>query len=187
VQYYKLITDDKNHADRWFLNDPRDAEDNEIDARLFTYGEPYTGPDPVTVPIDYLSYEVGFHLAAFDMPVVDRELARELYYLAPDGIELFDIEVWSLAVGQYSILNVIDVVDCVDRERSRIQYWPEDERPENCGEFRALGDIHIHPEKAEGHHIFRLGGWEIALIVSEIAKERIESFPNHGVAFRPVT
>ena len=69
------------------------------------------------------------------------------------------------AGGDIEILNVLTVLDCFDRERSEATY--EGEKPNMVTKLR------IQPEKAEGHHIFRLKDWPGPLIVSGLILEQL--------------
>lgn len=62
----------------------------------------------------------------------------------------------------------------------------KDGRPEKVGQYLMVTNLTINPDRTDGQDIFRIRGWEIALIVSEEIKRSIEGMPNLGVVFDPV-
>jgi hypothetical protein len=186
VQHYRVLADNVAFADRWFLDEPLSAEGRHIDARLFTYGEKYVGPSPVAVPVRYWGRPVSVHLAAFDMPVVTRQVAQIIQGIAPQAVERFSVLVANDIAG-YEILNVLTLVDCLDQQRSIIQRWTEaDKRPDKTGKPEMVMNLQIDPARAAGHHIFRIRDWDVALIVSDTVKGAIEGIVDLGIVFQAV-
>lgn len=183
--YYR-VTQDMSKGDRWFLGIPQADDGTEIDARLFTGCKPYAGPLPKVVPIDNPGYEWGFNLAAFDMPVVSKDVIEAILSLSEGRCERYPVDVAGIK-DKYIILNVLDSSRCIDEEKSEIMRWPANgRRPELAGRYRMITNLTIDPARTNGSHIFRLVGWEIALIVSEKVKEAIANIPELGVVFQPV-
>jgi hypothetical protein len=186
MKYYRICTDDVRYPDRWFLDEPQSADGDEIDPREFTYGKPYFGPLPATVPMQP-GIRVAFHLAAFDMPVVTSEVAEMLERVEPEVIERYPIIVDGDIRG-YEIINVVATAACVDEQKSRIMWWTEeDNRPDRLGTYRDISMMTLDPSRTEGHHIFRIRNWEIALIVSERVSQTLEQLDDLGIIFKPVT
>jgi hypothetical protein len=186
-RYFRIETDDQRFAERWFLDEPVSKTGEEIDAREFTYGRSYTGPVPANVPIQYDGRRVQFNLAAFDMPVVSEEIARLLKRMAGDEAEFFPVTIGGV-ISDYAILNAIYREACVDERRSEIMRWTaEDGRPDKVGRYRMVTNLTIDPTRTHDRHIFRIEDWEIALIVSQEAKQVLEDLPRLGVVFDPVS
>jgi len=120
------------------------------------------------------------------MPVVTSEIADLLAELAPHDIEIFPVHVADTN-QQFAILNVVALVDCLDERRSTVTRWtPESSRPDLLGQIKMISRIRLDPAQVGDHHLFRLTGWPLALLVSESARRLIESVPNAGVIFDPV-
>jgi hypothetical protein len=148
---------------------------------------PYRGPVPAQVPVGEAGQPVQFNLGAFDMPVVSESVASVFAKWARDTIELFPVTVDEQA-DRYQIMNVTCAAPCVDDQRSDILRWkPDDERPDKIGSYRAIYRLIIDPSRARGKHVFRIQGWEIALIVSEQIREKLARLDDLGVVFRSVT
>jgi hypothetical protein len=91
------------------------------------------------------------------------------------------------SIGGYEILNAVCSEACLDESGSEVMKWkPEDGRPDKIGEYRMVTNLTIHPNHTNSRHIFRIRGWEIALIVSEDLKKAIEYLPNLGIVFETV-
>ena len=193
--YYDL-RDDVEFPGRWFLRGPVDSLGQKIDERVFTEGTPvgrvvplWTGDTTIAVPpFRIVPRECGvpldFTFADFDMPVLKAELAEALTALAPDAIQRIPVDVES-ANGKYEIVNIIGKVKCLDEERCVYKWWTDaDNRPEMVGRYRGVGPIVIKPELAAGRNIFRIAGWEIAVVVSQRIKDLFESLEVTGVKFK---
>src|SRR5262249_43093614 len=111
MNYFQVGANDEHFADRWFLDDPRTATGEELDAREFIYGRPYVGPPPANVPIYVEGRKVAFTLGAFDMPLVSQEIAEIVVRMAPTEVEIFPVTVASFITG-YCILNVLNREAC---------------------------------------------------------------------------
>lgn len=184
TRFYDVLLD-SNILNGWFPGDPQTIHGAEIDARVFTYGTPYRGPVPHHVPLREVGIPTAFTLASFDMPIVNSDVARVLRRLCAPSIELFPVVVGSLMGCE--ILNVIKTVRCIDDKRSEIMWWrPEDGRPDKVGSYRMITNLRVDPLLVGDCNIFRLDGWEVALIVSDTVKCELECIKDLGVVFEQV-
>jgi hypothetical protein len=188
MKYFDIRADDKQFGDRCFLGEPVSENGQAIDARLFRYGKTYEGIVPHSVPVQQNGKRIAFNLAAFDMPVVSNKVASVLRDVAANDCEFFPVAVGGSNVGM-SIVNVVRRIECVDESRCEdVMKWrPEDNRPDRLGSYRSIGGLRIDPTRMEGHHIFRIFGWEVALIVSEVIRAKLETIENLGIVFDEVT
>jgi uncharacterized protein DUF1629 len=185
-QLYQLLPDHIRCPDQWFVRDPRTAEGSEIDPRDFSDGRPYFGPAPVTAFIGNPGRELAFNLGAFDMPVVSAEVAAIIWRIAPLDVQCFAIDIPG-ATGSYQILNAVCSLDCLDEERSEFTRWQEgDGQPDRIGQYHSIPTIRIDPLRTQGHHVFRILNWPVALFVSGVIKNALVGIPNLGVVFDPV-
>jgi hypothetical protein len=185
MKFFRLLGD-PSRSGKWLPAEPLSTDNVEIDAREFTKGKPYYGPSPCRVPIAQQGIPTEFTLAAFDMPIVSRRLGSILDSICPGAIQHFPVTVGECC-STYEILNVTTVAHCIDETRSDIMKWkPEDRRPEKVGMYRMVTNLTINPDRAGSNHIFRLGGWEIALVVSDDVKKAIEGTRDLGIVFGAV-
>lgn len=185
MKFFRVIAN-PTFRDPWFLDEPQSEDGTVIDAREFTRGEPYAGLVPVRLPIAQPGQVTEFTFAAFDMPVVSNRVGTILERVAPNEIERIPVVVGSSHRG-FEILNVTSKAKCLDESRSQVLKWKlEDRRPDRVGKYRMVTGITIEPNCVSGKHIFRIKGWEIALIVSEVLKDAIQDVPNLAVIFETV-
>jgi hypothetical protein len=206
--FYDLVIDPALES-CWFLKAPRDSAGNEIDPRIFTEGdpvdlqlpstnsgagrlrtrnyfEPVDAPLPLSIPVRWLGPPLDFNFAAFDMIVTPRTLNEELEALVGPAIQRIPVTVEGQG-DKFEILNVCECVKCIDDSRSDVERWTaEHGRPEKIGQYLMFVDLKIDPAIARGHHIFRLAGWEIALIASEKVKRLFEARKVTGLGYRRV-
>lgn len=159
----------------------------EIDAREFTEGRRYDGLTPVTVPLEVDGPRPEFTFGAGAMPVVSRRLAELIESICPTEVQRFPITALPSITG-YEILNVTAIADCLDETISTFKkFTPESARPDRVGDYSEVGRLRIDPRRTNNHDIFRIRGWEVALIVSDRVKAAMEGIENLGVIFDPVT
>jgi hypothetical protein len=131
-------------------------------------------------PIERRGIELEFNGPEL-LPVVVEPLAEALKELAPSEVQLFPVEIPGQS-RRYSILNVTEIIDCIDERRTRGDRCSPGERRK----YHYLSDLHILPEIAAGHHLFRLANWEVALICSKRVMELFELHRVRGAQFVPV-
>ncbi len=166
TKFYRL-TDDMYLENRWYLNGVRSQVGTSIDSRIFTYGKPIHFPGKLNVGIRSHGTPLDFTLADFGLPVLRTDLAEELVSLVKDVVQLFHVTIDGQEKS-YSIINVVSTVPCLDENIDGIMYWGEtDGRPEKVGGYRMVPSIKVVPQRIRDQEIFRISGWEVALIVSE--------------------
>jgi hypothetical protein len=183
-RYYRLLSD-PSAASRWHLGSPIDLLGNQVDPRTFTRGTPVVEHAVLQVPVRRPGDEVGFNFCDFDMVVTPARVNAKLEGLVGTAVQRIPVRVNS--TEGLEILNICDVVCCVDETRSQFTRWCDaDGRPDKIGQFRMIVKLRIDSAAAAGHHIFRVEGWPIALIVSERVKELFESEHLTGLVYERV-
>jgi hypothetical protein len=106
----------------------------------------------------------------------DKRLLVELFPVQIEGDE------------DFAIVNVLDVVDCIDEQQSKFTKWEErDGRPDKLGQYRMFTSLRLSAEKAAGHHLFRLAGWNNVLVVSEALRDKFIETGCSGLGFKRLT
>jgi hypothetical protein len=184
--FYRVLGDSSKKG-RWFLDEPHDEDNQIIDARQFTQGVSYHGPKPIYVPVAQEGNAVAFNLAAFDMPVVSPYIARIIREYAKNDVQCFPVMIGEEIQG-FEIINVSAKLQCLDEQLSETLKWKSgDGRPDKVGQLRMVTNLRIDPQKCRDASIFRVDGWEIALIVSDGLKAAMERVDDLGVIFDPVS
>jgi len=186
MRYFEVLADDINFGDRWFLGKPQSSNNESIDARLFRYGCKYQGPPPIYVPVKRNGISVAFTLGPFDCPVINKVVREALIAVTDNGYELFPVDVEGSSDAHW-IFNVTRRIKCVDESRSVTEKWlPEDDRPDRMGAYRSIPELYVDSSQVEGD-LFRINGWELALIVSDRIRLALSSVDNLGITFLEVT
>jgi hypothetical protein len=183
--FYELTADPATFP-RWYLKSPIDPFGNEVDPRLFTQGVPVGSQPQLRLPLRRSGPEVGFNFCDFDMVVSPASVNAELEALVGSAMQRIPVKV-DAATVKYEILNTCELVRCFDESRSMFTKWTDvDGRPEKVGQLRMVTKLKIDPSLADGHHLFRLAGWPIALIASEEVKRLFESRNLSGLKYEQV-
>lgn len=186
-KFYNLDAD-PSEVYRWYLKSPVNLSGNEVDPRLFTRGKHVdTSSMSLKVPLRRQGEPIDFNFADFDMVVTPAEFNAELEKLTGSNrIQRIPVSVEGSDKG-FEILNTVDLVECVDEAESEFTQWTEEDgRPDKVGQYRMFARLRINGDAAEGHHLFRVKGWPIALIASEAVKVLVEKMNLSGIKFAPV-
>lgn len=183
-KFYRLLSDPAATS-RWYLKAPIDASGDAVDPRMFTQGVPVSSQPPLKLPIRRSGDVVGFNFCDFDMVVTPTAVNAGLEALVGSAIQRIPVIID--ADHEFEILNVCELVPCIDESRSLFTKWTDaDGRPEKSGQYRMITKLKIDPTFAVGRHIFRVAGWPIALIVSEEVKNLLEDRKLSGLRYEQV-
>lgn len=186
TEYYRLMID-PDTKDLWFLSGPVDGTGIQIDPRIFTCCTRYNTRSDLTIPIGNIGIESFFNFSAFGMLVSERGLNAELETVLCVEAQRIPVAIPG-ARHDYEILNVLDCIDCIDEKRSALSKWRKEHgRLEKVGQYKMVYELVIDSARAEGHHLFRVAGWNVALICSERARHFFERLGVVGVTFQSVT
>lgn len=187
ARFFELY-DDVHVPGRWELGSFLGAEGQPLDEPWrFRMGTRVELSDPIQVEIQVPGCPLDFSLADYSTPVVHERIARLLTELAPGDVQLIPVHIRG-EPDVYSVLNAVQVVECIDDRTSReVKYWlPEDGRPEKTGQYRAVYGMRIDRARVGATRVFRPRGWTISLIVSEDVRAALEHLGTTGVRFEEV-
>jgi hypothetical protein len=183
-RFYRVL-DAVEHPGRWHLRAPVTAAGEAVDPWQFTQARPLHDLPPLRVSVRYPGVPLSFTFAGFDIPVVSQEVQAALAGVG--ALQWVGVEVGDApgASDEYLILNVLQKARCLDETRSQFTRWmPHDGRPDRMGSYRMVTQLAIDPERAPGD-VFRVDGWEVALIVSDAVRSALEPFS--GIRFERVS
>lgn len=206
MKYYR-IEDNFDLENRWYLDAFTDGKGIELDGREFTYGRSIdTGP-PLKMgtwkderiietqsPLRLSLYRkrtgapLDFTFTGENVPVVTSRVANILTTHAKADIQRIPVHVEGQKES-YEIINVTSLIDCIDTQRSEIRWFEKDNdiRPDLAGEPEWVRKLVIDPHRVGQHHMLRLKGWELPIIVSEPVKEMLENAKVSGIWFTKVS
>jgi hypothetical protein len=118
------------------------------------------------------------------MPVVDRRLGERLQALAPESVQLVQVD----ANGRDKVLfNVLSCIDAIDSARTVGERWTEkDGRPDKVGQYRTIVHLAVDAVRVGAVDTFRLAGWRSPLIISERLADALTDAEVEGVVLMRV-
>lgn len=179
--FYRVVLDAKAET-TWFLPAPQTFHGEEIDPRVFGECVKWEGAENLQVS-SMSGTPARFALGEFDYPVLDTSVANAVEELDP-CVQLIPLSI-SGRRG-HVILNVLRSVECVDEDRSEFdRFLTTGSRPDLAGQYKVFYRLCLSSRAIpDGAHIFRLAGYEIALIVSETMRTTLmEVKGDDGIAF----
>jgi hypothetical protein len=195
TQYFEMFFDIEIPG-AWYLHEVVNEHGEEILPINFNQGLPFDTSlhGQLTVRQFVIGEPVDFRHTYRAVPIVNVALAEVIEQIEPEAIQRIPIAVLGVIDDieisrhtDYEILNIIHKVDCLDFDNINVErYTATYDPPEKIGQIRALSGIKILPGKAIGHHIFRLGEWDIIVLVSNRVKDEIENRGFTGLLFKPV-
>jgi hypothetical protein len=182
VNYFEL-RDDMTVQNRWHLGEITlaDGEEPQI-----AEGVPYRERAVPSVPVTHIGHVLDFSLTSFGVPIATSQIADVVAAVAKDDVQVVPVNI----AGQsgMAVLNALRVVHCVDEARSEFIKWTKDDhRSDLMGAYRQVTNLVLDRVRIPADaHFFRVGGWVVALIVSEAVKTAIERLSVTGTKFDAV-
>ena len=146
--------------------------------------------DPPVAPFEIIAAGIvaDVNLTLFSAPVVSEKVVDLLgEEFSDSNIQLFPSSVDGHS-GNWCVLNALDGfdMDCVDHEKSRIQYHRAD-HPRTPGELHYIEKLIVLPDKVQGSDFFRINEWSVVLLVSERVKNAFDKAGVRGLDYLPIT
>jgi hypothetical protein len=179
---------DQVRGDFWFVDQPRAASGAQISAFKFTSGLPVETTEPLDIRVDINGRRTVIAFGALDIVIARTDVLDTIEQLPNILIQRIPVTIDG-RTSDYEILNILDVVDCLDHQHLNAgRYSPEEiaKHPPRAKQYKHIyGNEIIDPKKAEGHHLFRPEGWLLPVIVSDVVKDVVISIEPEGIAFLP--
>jgi hypothetical protein len=189
MNFYKIGLD-FNNSDQWHLEQPFDNSGKNVVAGRFGLGKPWDSTNQLWSRIRNSGTAVSFSLGGLGDFFVQKSLMDALLNALPAGCaQPVPVEIEGVD-EPYEILNVLDVVDCVDEARTGFSMFPrwteEDGQPDKVGDYR-IDVLRIDPARAAGHDLFRVKGWLVGLVCSERIRDLLVEHGVTGIRFTAVS
>ncbi|HSH61357.1 MAG TPA: DUF1629 domain-containing protein [Acidimicrobiales bacterium] len=183
TQLYRLEWD-SGQLNQWHLGRPRTIGDVPLVNGGVVRDDLLATAPGVVVPIYQEGDRLDISFATGDIPVAVPRVANLVAERAGDDVRVIPAQVEG-APGQFFALWVKNSIDCIDPERTIGTFWPDSS--ERAGQYRMIVDLKLRPDAAGDHQIFRVKGWEVAIIVTERLKAEVEGGGATGVLFLPAS
>ena len=180
--YFRLIDD---------IEIPRRRHLGEISCgprRLVNFldGVPVDIGEVPSVEVTHFGRPLEFCLTGFGVPVETTALCAVVSPIADGDVEVVPVEV----AGQagFAVLNCVKLVSCIDEARSEFTKWTStDYRADLAGQYRSVTRLVLNGHKVPPHaNLFRVEGWQVALIASEHLKDAMSKHGCFGAKFVPL-
>jgi hypothetical protein len=117
------------------------------------------------------------------MPVLNYRTVKLLEEFVAGIIQCFPVSIEN-HVGNFSVVNFLEIKKCLDEAQSEFIKWTKDDhRADKAGQYRQITKLRIDPKLAEDCDVFRLWGWDTTLIVSERIRRAFVDHKINGVRF----
>lgn len=173
MKYFRL-TDDIHFPNRWYLGDVKNVDNWTLVAGRLPPG----APSDLKVEVYRAGEKMDFTLTeAYGVPIVSARLQQVLGNLP--GIRFLNAKIeGEYKKSSYFAMLIESTVNCVDESRSEFEKFTADDpvRPDKAGQYSAFYQLFLDKAKAiaSGRPIFRLGRFEVAIIVNADVKRAIE-------------
>lgn len=182
MRYFQLVMSNEN---RWTLSIERKFQDGrDIDIWAYSRGT-HAPDDPVPYYVLIDGDVVDFNPTAFGSIVVSSSMADILCRYAKTELQRIPAVI-SGAKGEWEVINITSIIDCIDYQRSSITYFPPDHPEKGCMP-RGITRLVIDSNKTKGVNFFRPLNWTVATIVSEVLKNALLASNVTGVEYWAVT
>lgn len=182
IEDYRTETEDVDITLPW--KEIPNYKEKIFDITLFWQGKKFRGKIPEFVKLYIREGDENLPKASLlanpiSWLIFSQRLLDFWWLLIKDDVQVFDAPVY-LKSGQkvegYKIINPIRVIDCLDIEKSHVD-WNED------GTISFANNIYIKEDKVGNHHIFRLKGYKYCVIVSDKLAKSLKGNNFKGIAF----
>lgn len=185
---YWRVAPDMTFPNRWHLSAVADATGCRLPEWDFTEGVPATNTVPAEVLVSQDGVALDFDNTALDIYVVRSEIADILGQIDPGAIQRFPVRIAGRQES-FEVLNIISKKECVDKTRSKIRYWSEEDCvrfPRLAGKYMSVQPLTVDPMLTDDAHIFRVARFCTSLIVSDTVRRALEAVEVTGIKFMPV-
>jgi len=183
TRYFKL-RDHMAFPGRWLLDGPFDEQGEDIDSWQFGEGQRVELACVPYFPMSHRGCAVDISQTGLGVHVVHGRVAAILERLCAQDVQLLPARVEGQS-DSWFVLNLLRVIRCIDEARCEyVEQWkPEDNRPDQVGEYCNVRGLKVDPTKIGDAHIFRPWGWRVAILVSEPLKLALEEAGITGVKY----
>jgi len=185
-KYYQLFFEVKIDG-AWYLSEINDENGEGLLGSHFNQGKKFNQTTKLTVIPNVVGQPVDFRETSFAVPIVSEAFAKIVETFDPNAIQRIPVTVAPNITG-FEILNILTKLDCIDYETTLLEKYTNDLHymfPDKIGQIKGIFDLHVRPEIAKSHHIFRLSEYWVITIISEELKDALEEKNFTGMKFYP--
>ena len=182
MHYFELL-DDMTVPGRWHLSSIHTTDGGEPRLR----GGIGCSDESLRTEVSHPGVELDFCLTSFAVPVARCPLAAAMETVADGDVQRLPIFIPDHE--GFEVVNVLRVIKCLDETRSEFIKWTvNDHRSDLAGQYRQVTRLKVRGEVIPSDvHVFRIEGWLVGLVVSEMVRQAMEKTGCLGAKFVEVT
>jgi hypothetical protein len=173
----------------WYLGEALTAQNEYILPIRLIEGQKFEPTSGLQVVISQDGIPVDFRAAWNGNIICSTRFAQVVESVQSSAIQRIPVAIVSndrqrvIYESGFEILNVIDVVEALDFQASIIEYYNPPIHDHIDNDIKMIVKIVLKPEKAQGHHLFRLRESRSHLLVSDQLRAALKSSNLTGVKF----
>ncbi|WP_158997143.1 imm11 family protein [Pigmentibacter ruber] len=131
----------------------------------------------------YTDFHYGVAFAIY----INEKIISCLKAVGETNFQLIPIVVYP-GERPYYILNILNIIDCVDRENSKFRLFTEEYgRPDLLGKFYTFDKMVLDRSKVpKDVHIFRLKGYDLPVFITKELAEEFKKQNIQGFTLKPM-
>lgn len=152
----------------------------EVPIGLFTSGTPFDLHEKLKLPILHEGLVAPVNMLLDAVPILTDAAANAFKSRLNDEIQLIPC---TSSEGQLLwIANVLQAIDCIDREFSRAEYYPINYPLRHlAGGVKTAFELCLTSQKVEGHELFRVKGDNLKLVCATSFLDYLSAANVHGL------
>lgn len=184
MRYYRMLDD--LTGERWFIGEFKFKEGESVWNFVASGIKDSLSYIP-KAEITHKGKAVNITFGDFDIFVVD-EKARNCF--SSEEVQFFSIQIShrDYSLKKYFIMTIINELACLDESLSEFDVYDKNDeiRPDLAGQYKTVYKMIVDKSKTNGLDIFRIKNYNVAVIVSENLKNKLEQHLITGVKFKEV-
>jgi|SRR5579859_326454 len=181
MKYYRMCDD---LDDRWAIGHFEFEKGDNVWTFTKAGAKPALGYSPKAWIREH-GRKVNITYGDFEVLIVD-DCAKDCF--SSEEALFFPIEIADMTdkSKNYYIMHILREVECVDLELSKYDLWEVNNpiRPDKAGQFKTIYKLVVDTGRKIEWNIFRIKRYDVAIVVSETLKEKLEKKSISGVKFK---
>jgi hypothetical protein len=186
MKYFRIL-DDLYQTNRWFLGEVNFDHPFEFWHYVAAGEIKKKIKEDLIISMREKGSPLDFTMADFELLIVNKKTA-DLF--RKEDVQLISVKIQQFeSKEQYFILVIKKEFECVDESNSEFLKFAINDpiRPDRAGHYRRITKLIIDESKIEKDvEIFRLKKFDVAVIINENLKRKLESNNTKGIKFREV-
>lgn len=182
MDYYRLLYDADTPIKTWKLGNVISKNNNSVWDYISVKNT--IKDKELTITIRKKGVPTDFSMADFEVLVVNEKVKN---LLSENEVQFIPTTIQSLSgIEQHYLIYIKNECDCIDEENSTFDKFQVNDpiRPDKAGQYKTIYNMVVKPEGTQNLNIFRVKGYNVAVIISEVLKQKLEELNVTGVTYK---